>query len=188
MDDATRFRALFEATFAGVQRYVRNRGVTGGRADDIVAETFVVAWRRLADVPTERPLPWLFAVARNLWLNQRRGDRRYEALKARLPLPPPAPPPTEPADLAPIHAALAALDPADREVICLVAWDELTATEVGAALGCGCRFTRGGRGYPRRPASTLAPSPPRHDCVAPARGPASSHRPPRPSPCGRRRG
>ena len=77
MDDAARFRAIFEATFSRVRRYVHHCGVTGGRADDIVAETYLVAWRRLHDVPADDPLPWLLVVARNLLLNQRRGDRRH---------------------------------------------------------------------------------------------------------------
>jgi RNA polymerase sigma-70 factor, ECF subfamily len=136
MDDAARFRTLFESTFGAVQRYVDHRGVTGGRADDLVAETFVVAWRRLDDVPADRPLPWLLTVARNLWLNQRRSDRRYDALRRRLPLPRPAPPPAEPGDVAAIREGLAQLEPADREIICLVAWDGLSAAEVGEALGC----------------------------------------------------
>jgi RNA polymerase sigma-70 factor (ECF subfamily) len=136
MDDTARFRALFDDTFGAVRRYVDHRGVTGGRADDLVAETFIVAWRRLDDVPAERPLPWLLTVARNLWLNQRRSDRRYAALRQRLPLPRPEPPPTEPGDFGAIRRGLAALDAADREIICLAAWDELTATEIGEALGC----------------------------------------------------
>jgi RNA polymerase sigma-70 factor (ECF subfamily) len=137
MDDAASFRALFEATYGPVRRYVDHRGVTGGRADDIVAETFVVAWRRFDQVPADRPLPWLLTVARNLWLNQRRGDRRYEAVLQRLPRPLPVPPPGEPPDdeLAAVRAALLALDPADREVLGLVAWDGLSAVEVGEVLG-----------------------------------------------------
>jgi RNA polymerase sigma-70 factor, ECF subfamily len=86
MDDTARFRALFEATFGAVQRYVRYRGATEGRADDLVAETFVVAWRRLDDVPVDRPLPWLLTVARNLWLNQHRatpGAARVRLHRAR---------------------------------------------------------------------------------------------------------
>jgi len=136
MDDAARFRALFEATYGAVRRYVDHRGVTGGRADDIVAETFIVAWRRLDDVPADRPLPWLLVVARNLWLNQRRADRRYAAAQQRLPLPVPATDEPDDAAVAAVRRGLATLDPADREVILLVARDGLTAAEVGEVLGC----------------------------------------------------
>jgi DNA-directed RNA polymerase specialized sigma24 family protein len=136
MDDAARFRAIFEATFSRVRRYVHHCGVTGGRADDIVAETYLVAWRRLHDVPADDPLPWLLVVARNLWLNQRRGDRRHLAMVRRLPVPAPVPPPGEPGELAPIRQALASLRPAEQEVLRLVAWDDLTPEQASTVLGC----------------------------------------------------
>jgi RNA polymerase sigma-70 factor (ECF subfamily) len=125
-----------------VQRYVEHRGGDGGRADDIVAETFVVAWRRLADVLHDQPLPWLFAVARNVWLNQRRGDRRYAAAARRLPRSQPAPPPAEPFDSTPVRRALAALDTADREILSLVAWEGLSAAQIGEVLGCSAGAAR----------------------------------------------
>ena len=136
MEDAARFRAIFDTTFPRVRRYVHHRGVTGGRADDIVAETFLVAWRRLHDVPDDDPLPWLLAVARNQWLNQRRGDRRHVAMLRRLPVPAPVPPPSEPGDTAPIGRALAVLTPTDQEVLRLVAWDNLSPDQASKVLGC----------------------------------------------------
>jgi DNA-directed RNA polymerase specialized sigma24 family protein len=41
-------------------------------ADALAAEVMTVAWRRLADVPRDDPLPWLYATARNLVLAERR--------------------------------------------------------------------------------------------------------------------
>src|SRR5262245_66514459 len=122
MDAATHFRALFEAHYPRVRRFAHHRAVVGADAEDLVAEVFLVAWRRLDDVPEDDPLPWLLAVARNLWLNQRRGDRRYAALLRRLPLPSYDPAPVEPGELAVVHEALDALDEPDREVLRLVAW------------------------------------------------------------------
>ncbi|HEY8548087.1 MAG TPA: sigma-70 family RNA polymerase sigma factor [Acidimicrobiales bacterium] len=138
MDDAARFRALFEVTFAPVRRYVHHRGVPPGRADDVVAETFLVAWRRLADVPADDPLPWLLAVARNAARNELRGRRRYEGLLGRVPVALPTPPPADPPDhdLADVRAALDALDEADRELLLLVAWDDLTPAQAARVLGC----------------------------------------------------
>jgi RNA polymerase sigma factor (sigma-70 family) len=138
-DDSVRFRELFEASFGAVRRYVHHRGVTGGMADDVVAETFLVAWRRLGDVPEDDPVPWLLAVARNTWLNQRRADRRRWAFVRRLPPPGVIPPPAEPADPsdgAGVRAALARLTESDREILCLVAWDGLTSAQAGKVLGC----------------------------------------------------
>jgi RNA polymerase sigma-70 factor (ECF subfamily) len=139
MADSVRFRALFDAAYPAVRRYVLYRGVAGGWADDIVAETFLVAWRRLDDVPDDDPLPWLLAVARNVWLNQRRGERRRAALLRRLPLPPYTPSPGEPGDgpgTGGVHEALGAIGAEDREILRLVAWDGLSATQAGEVLGC----------------------------------------------------
>jgi RNA polymerase sigma-70 factor, ECF subfamily len=139
MDDPARFRALFEATFAPVRRYVHHRGVPARRADDVGAETFLVAWRRLGDVPRDDPLPWLLAVARNVARNDHRGRRRYEGLLRRLPEAQPSPPPAEPpdhAERADLRRALDALDEADRELLVLVAWDELTPTQAAQVVGC----------------------------------------------------
>jgi DNA-directed RNA polymerase specialized sigma24 family protein len=52
-------------------------------AEDLVARTLEIAWRRIDDVPAGEPLPWLYAVARNLWRNQTRRDRRRRELLAR---------------------------------------------------------------------------------------------------------
>jgi RNA polymerase sigma-70 factor (ECF subfamily) len=136
MADPARFRALFDAAYPAVRRYVLYRGMVGDRADDVVAETFLVAWRRLDDVPEDDPLPWLLAVARNLWLNQRRGDRRYAALLRRLPLPAYTPSPEESQDLDVVHRALGAIGEQDREILRLVAWDGLSSAQAGEVIGC----------------------------------------------------
>ena len=48
-----------------------------------MAETFLVAWRRLDDVPADA-LPWLYGVARRVLANQRRSADRGAALERRL--------------------------------------------------------------------------------------------------------
>lgn len=98
-----------------------------------MSETFVIAWRRLGDVP-EQPLPWLLAVARRVLANQRRGERRRGALAERLRG-------SVPGQTAPVHdgvvgTALATLSERDREVLLLHAWEGLSNAEAGAVLGC----------------------------------------------------
>ena len=139
--DAARFRALFEATYGVVRRYAHNRGVVYGRADDIVAETFLVAWRRLDQVPVDDPVPWLLGVARNVWRNEQRSSLRHANLARALPLPLPVPPPDEPGDPA-VYGALAALGDADRELLLLVAWDGLTPGQAARVLGCSAGAAR----------------------------------------------
>jgi len=133
MDAATHFRALFEAHYPRVRRFAHHRAVGGADAEDLVAEVFTVAWRRLDDVPQDDPLPWLLAVATNVWRNQTRSARRYRAVLRRLPAPEPAPPPPDPADPA-LARALASLGPDEREILRLVAWDGLTSRQLAHVL------------------------------------------------------
>jgi RNA polymerase sigma factor (sigma-70 family) len=145
MDDEARFRELFETTYGAVRRYAYHCGARDGQAEDVVAQTFLVAWRRLDAVPDDDPVPWLLAVARNIWRNERRGGRRRLALVRRLPAPLPVPPPAEPADGQTgqaVHAALAHLDAGDQEILRLVAWDELTPAQAATVLGCSAGAAR----------------------------------------------
>src|SRR2546423_7741391 len=65
-----RFNRLYEEHFEAVRRYVWRREPS--IADDVVAETFLVAWRRLDDLPVSAR-PWLIGVARNVRPNLRPG-------------------------------------------------------------------------------------------------------------------
>src|SRR5947208_16956047 len=58
-----RFAAVF-AHLGAITAYARRRGSRD--ADGIAAEVMTIAWRRLADVPEDDPLPWLYGTARNL--------------------------------------------------------------------------------------------------------------------------
>src|SRR5437763_16420190 len=68
-----RFREVF-AHLGAITAYARRRGSRD--ADGIAAEAMSIAWRRLADVPRDDPLPWLYATARNLLLAERRAANR----------------------------------------------------------------------------------------------------------------
>ena len=77
-----RFEGLFRENYAAVRGYALRRA-TPEAAQDVVAETFLVAWRRLDDVPDDA-LPWLYGVARRVLANQRRSASRGAALERRL--------------------------------------------------------------------------------------------------------
>ena len=66
-----RFTHIYDAHYSAVRAYAWRRRPDA--ADDVVAETFTVAWRRLDDVPPEA-LPWLIGVARKVLHNLRRAD------------------------------------------------------------------------------------------------------------------
>jgi RNA polymerase sigma factor (sigma-70 family) len=138
VDPEARFRWLFDLAYAPLWRYARHRGLTGPDAEDLVAQTLEVAWRRIGEVPATDPLPWLYAVARNLWRNQARRDRRRRELLARLRPRPRAAACEDPASAEPgvLRAALASLSDSDQEVLRLVAWDGLTPAEAAVVLGC----------------------------------------------------
>src|SRR5690606_8089851 len=76
---------LFEAHHTAVLGYVSRRAGSADRAADVFSEVFLVAWRRLDDVPpgAEARL-WLFGVARRTLANARRATRRRDALVERL--------------------------------------------------------------------------------------------------------
>ena len=85
-DEASReFRVIFEAHYDAVRAYARRRCARLEDADDVVSETFTVAWRRLRDIPPGSELPWLYGVARRVLANQRRSERRLTGLHARSP-------------------------------------------------------------------------------------------------------
>ncbi|MFC7585666.1 RNA polymerase sigma factor [Nonomuraea antimicrobica] len=81
-DDAHWFTGMYDECRQRVWAYVVSRA---GRqvADEVVSETFAIAWRRLDDVP-EPALPWLLGVARNVLRDTIRAEVRREALAAEL--------------------------------------------------------------------------------------------------------
>jgi RNA polymerase sigma-70 factor, ECF subfamily len=134
-----RFDALFEEHYRAVARFVRMRGHGSGDADDLIAGAFEVAWRQMDKVPEGREaLPWLLGIARNLSRNARRKSRREAAFVNELStvtVPWAEMPIEDRAASAEVMGALGRLKPVDRDLILLVAWDELSPSEAGQVLG-----------------------------------------------------
>jgi RNA polymerase sigma-70 factor (ECF subfamily) len=135
-----RFQALYAAHHGQVYAYAVSRA---GRqlADEVVSEVFLIAWRRLADVP-DPALPWLLTVARNTASSQFRGSARQRSIsaelrawvtEAQLSAPDVA---DEVTGRIVVLAALAALPEADRELLTLVAWHGLRPDEAAQVVGC----------------------------------------------------
>src|SRR5205085_3280589 len=93
-------------------------------------------------IPADAAVPWLYGVARNVARNHRRGERRRAALALATPPSPPVPPPDEPADTTVMRVALDALSDDDRDVLRLVAWDDVAAADLPLALGCSASAAR----------------------------------------------
>lgn len=130
-----RFDALFIEHRRAVLAYSMRRTPTLADAEDVAAETFIIAWRKMDSIPADG-LPWLYAVARRVLANHRRGSGRRERLATLLrrddvPTPMRA---GEDRD-GPAFTALASLSPADQEVLRLVAWESLGNRDIAAVLG-----------------------------------------------------
>lgn len=133
-----RFEVLYAEHHARVLGYVLRRTDSPDDAADVLAETFLVAWRRLDDMPSgEVSHLWLYGVARRILANHRRGERRRtkladrvrDELAARLPLPVPSGEGTS------FAAAFRSLSDDDREVLALHGWEGLDAGEIASVLG-----------------------------------------------------
>ena len=130
------FQRLFADYNRHVLAYALRRCNERADAEDVVANTFAVAWRRFADAPAEElRLPWLYAIAARVLANQRRSARRLLALRSRL-RELPAAPGGQRSDLPEVIAALRQLRANDQEILRLAAWEGLTGAELAVALNC----------------------------------------------------
>ena len=129
-----RFDALFREHVAGIGSYCRWRSLSVADAEDAVAEVFLIAWRRLDDVPAgfEARL-WLYGTARRVLANQTRASRRRGRLSEKLTVQP-APVETDDALAGRVHEALDALAAGDREILLLAEWEGLTAAEIARVV------------------------------------------------------
>lgn len=136
-NDARRAVEALYRTHAGrVLRYAQRR-VPRDDAEEVVAQTFLTAWRRAPHIPRD-PLPWLIGVARNVIRNMERAGRRRMLLESRIAATEYRGPHSSDADpelASRIARALESLTPEDREVLMLIAWDELDAAAAATVMG-----------------------------------------------------
>ena len=150
-----RFRELYRTHRGAITAYVRRR-VPAEAIEDIVADTFLVCWRRRDRVPPDA-LPWLYAVALRTAANYKR--KRAHADPAGIPIDTPAFAQPLPADDPALADAFAALSERDREVLCLVAWEDMALHQAAQVLQCTpvaarVRFHRARRRLTQRLAET----------------------------------
>lgn len=135
-----RFREIYQANAERVFAYALRR-TSRQEATEVVADTFLIAWKRVNQLPDD-PLPWLLGVARKVVANRRRGQRRRSALESKLEraTSTASRPTDDPAELAEarstISHALDGLRPWDQEALRLIAWDGLDHKQAARAMGC----------------------------------------------------
>jgi RNA polymerase sigma-70 factor (ECF subfamily) len=140
--DETRFREAFDLYFDAITRYCFRR-LHPDKADDAASNVFVVAWRKIDQMPDgDQTLPWLYGVARNEVRTSRRSMRRSTALWAkvngqpRYPEPGPEAVVVQNAEQAELARALATLGSNDQEILRLRAYESLSVRQISIVLGC----------------------------------------------------
>lgn len=136
------FDQVFQAEYRPLRSYLYRR-LGSSEADELAAETFAIAYRRWADFDPSRPVrPWLYGIAANLlrhkWRKERRMLRAYARSGLDSSLGQEDEASVERADAQAqnraLAAALAELRPAEREVLLLHAWADLTDAEIAEAI------------------------------------------------------
>lgn len=138
--DAVWFRSCYEQAYDDLLRFVQRR-VHPSHAEDVVAEVFLVAWRRLPDLPRDLDAAraWLFGIAHKTLANERRGTDRREALAVRIAsvttVHDPGADPEAIATRLDLVNAWGRLTAVHQEALALTAWDGLTSPQAAAVLG-----------------------------------------------------
>ena len=131
------FAMLYERHGLAVRRYVGRR-VGDGAADDIASEVFTRAFRGRGRYRADHDaaLPWLLGIANNVIADHRRVERRRLAAVEHLARERPGWVEHHDPGLAPeLVAALRALPAAERDMLLLVVWGELTQEQAAVAVG-----------------------------------------------------
>jgi len=140
-----RFEAVYDAHRRAILGYALRRTGCADDAADVIAETFLTAWRRLDDIPPDPEARlWLYGVARRVLANHHRGERRRSALADRLrsDLALGYDPPEADGEQALIAGAFRRLTDADRELLALAAWEGLDYGQIARVLGCSRNAVR----------------------------------------------
>jgi len=137
VDPRRRFEEVAAGVFEPLQRYLRRRALADDAAD-VFAETLLVIWRRIDDVPDE-PIAWCIAVARNTLANHRRSNMRRDRLADRVATQPSptsgGDPQQQVEDSDPeLMAAISTLSDSEAEIVRLWAWDRLEPREIATVL------------------------------------------------------
>ena len=145
-EDEERFRRVYESSFEALLAFAVRRVAQPADAADVVAETFLVAWRRGRQMPDggEATL-WLYGVARKVLANHFRGGVRRERLGERLRQRlrgNAVDPGHEVSERLTVQGALAQLAELDREVLLLTFWEGLEPREAAVVLGVSSATAR----------------------------------------------
>jgi len=135
--DGEAFGRVFDRHRDRVRRHGLRLAPQPSDVDDLVAITFLEAWRQRSRVRIVEGsvLPWLLVTATNVARNLRRSAGRYAALIDRLPAADHSPDPADLVERHDVEARLARLSVADRQVLTLCVLEGYTERDAANALG-----------------------------------------------------
>jgi len=136
-----RFRILYNDLYDDLWRYVQRRSINTEEARDTLSEVFLVAWRRLEDIPAGKEARlWLFGVARNLvktsWRKRKRRGDLVVRIGSEMSTRGTTDEELDNSGVLKIVKALQFLSENDQEILRLVAWEDLSHKEISVVLGC----------------------------------------------------
>jgi len=140
---AEAFESLYRRTYKKTLAYVIRRTAEPADAHDVVAETYLIAWRRLDEFSKARsPQAWLYRVARLTLANHRRSSKRLSSLVGKIETqkhtPQSPPDPAQAAEsrdeLRRMVSAMHSLSERDREILCLAAFEDLDHGDIALVL------------------------------------------------------
>ncbi|MDR2704027.1 MAG: RNA polymerase sigma factor [Cellulomonadaceae bacterium] len=131
-----RFTELWLTQHSAVAKFAARR-VDPDLVDDIIAETFMIAWQKVELIPTHEK-PWLLTIAQNVIATRTRAKGRQHSLALRVATEPETIHFPDELAISRVHIAQAwqKLTEAEREVLALTAWDGLSVAEAAQVLGC----------------------------------------------------
>jgi RNA polymerase sigma-70 factor (ECF subfamily) len=135
-DEQTQFEALFRDTRAPLLAYLSRRAPVDD-APDLLAEVYLVAWRKRADLPAgeERRL-WLYGVARRLLAEHHRAEwKRNDAEVGGTVAGEPGRPTEDDRRNEAVRQALQSLSDLDRELVTLTTWEGLSTADAARVVG-----------------------------------------------------
>ena len=136
-----RFRVLYNDLYDDLWRYVQRRSISTEEARDTLSEVFLVAWRRLEDIPAGKEARlWLFGVARNLvktsWRKRKRSGDLVVRIGSEMSTRGTTDEELDSSGVLKIVKALQFLSENDQEILRLLAWENLSHKEISVVLGC----------------------------------------------------
>ena len=135
IDSDGHFSAFYRANYSVILATVTRRLSDRATAEDVTSEVFRVAWAHHVG-GDELTLPWLYSVARNVIGNEYRRSGRSAALTAKS---------EELVDVAygtdddsarDTRRAMMRLKEADREILFMAYWEDLSGAEIATILDC----------------------------------------------------